>query len=202
MSSSVERFNYESYDSTTSRSVTFRFNNEVTYKDLAALRTMILADHYSHAFDIFIINKNTTFDEDEFLTTFLENVLVIPPQTPVHITRRGRSDDDDELSTTAEFAIKIRGPRLATTDDILTTERSFGYSIVRNQPLFYVRENEEVDITMLTKYSNGRDHTKFRVAEEVFVDPRINIIRIETTSVTTPQIVMDWAIENYTPLTD
>lgn len=197
----MNRFNYESHDSRTSRAVTFRFDNDLTYKDLAALRTMILADYYSHAFDIFIINKNTTFDEDEYLTTFLENVLVIPPHIPVQISRRGRSREDD-VSTTAEFAIKIRGPRLAMTDDILTTERSFGYSIVRGQPLFYVRENEEVDITMLTKYSNGRDHTKFRVAEEVFVDPRINIIRIETTSVTTPQIVMDWALENYTPLVD
>jgi hypothetical protein len=167
--------------------VTFQFPDETSASELADLYKILLSELNSYAFDTFVINKNTTFDEDAFFAAFLENVLIF------------RKGEDDAKSETGEFIIKVKGPKIATSSDILRTTRSYNFEVVKDQPLFYVRENEEIEILMYTKYSNPRDHSKFALIEEASVDPRegAKTIRVETVQTITPKEAIDSALIEY-----
>ena len=194
---------YESAtNGTDSRAVLFQFSEDLSSKDLAELYRILMADVSSYAFDYYII-QSSAFDDDHFFATYLDRVIILPPDDDKsrHVAlpwREVRSPlgDIEEDAVAVEFALDVRGPILVTTDDITPTARTPpGFTIVRGQPLFYLRENEAVNIIAIATLGSARDNTKYSVVERAIPNPDTHSIVLETTNAMTPYVAMKIALD-------
>lgn len=126
---------------------------------LHKLRDILYNQMESYAFDAMVVNKNIGFTREEIMMDYLNFVLLNFPIDPKPIST--------SFGTYyGVFRLKAKGNKVVMSDDIEETSRSNGFSIIKDQPLFWLRENEEVDLEIYIGKGKGSDHVKFRPVVE------------------------------------
>lgn len=192
-------------------SATFQFDGtKVTVQDINSLIKIIYDRIETVAFDGMIINKSSAFTRDETIMLYLDYVLIDDSGADLDELRLATIEylkDPSKRPILAEFTLQVAGPRIVSTSDIQPTDKSYNLQITEERPLFWLRNNEEVDLTIFARVGNGKDDPKFRPVTVAFLEgpvdyhfPRIDAsdsikLTIETTGLLSPKEILNRAIK-------
>jgi DNA-directed RNA polymerase alpha subunit len=134
------------------------FDN-ATDQSMNELRKILYNKLENYAFDALVVKKNISFTRDEVMMDYFNFVLLEVPKDPKPIkTSFG--------TYYGVFRLTVKGNGIVMSNDIDQTENSNGFKVIPDQPLFWLRENEEVDLLIYIGKGRGADHVKFRHVTE------------------------------------
>lgn len=159
--------------------VIFTFSrDEISTAQLAQLRKRIMNEIPALAFDRMITNKRIAFSKDETFMDYFNYVLL----------------SGELLQGKGHFRIEAQGDRLVRTTDIKPVDPNEGVRIIEDRPLFWLRENESVDMELYVVEGTGADHDKFRSTTEVRQRPDDHSLTIESVGRLTPEEILQKAL--------
>lgn len=167
----------------------FTFRN-ITPFQMAQLRRIMYDDIPSAAFDVMIINRNTSFTQEHTMMDYFNFVLL---EVPDNVSTLNEYDSIGRFRIT-----EGGGDKIVYSTDIKETVESNGIKIKNSVPLFWLRNNEEIDLVLYVRTGTGKEHVKFKVVTEVtpLKDDPFSM-RVESTGYMSAVEIMNKAIEIY-----
>lgn len=182
---------------------------DITLEELNSLMLITLFDIETIAFSATHFVRHNTFEKMEKIQVYLNFILLDDSKCKLKESKCKEKTEDGEIcmrcdKCVGKFKLQAQGPGLVNTRDIQKTDESNGIRVKDyDRPLFYLHENEDVDLILYAARGTSREHVRFRPVTTSYVIPNdINETRyhqfwIESVGILSPDDIFEKALTIY-----